>query len=664
MKLPADVIGAGKLGSKPLAAHLRRHETHAGSRTRRKAQRRPRARATRPRRTRHRARSTAAAKQSPAVEEDAAPVEGGKPHARRPRAAAARNAAERRAPSTREEVPAPGAAASTVARRVRHQHRRPAQRTTSRSSCPAPSASSPKRPACQAADIQRILMNENVMANDQRRDRPRDDRAGRRRAGPRRRVHAGHEPRRSSLVEQLRTVDRRSGRPARRVRRWSRSWATSTTARRRSWIASSASTWSAAKAAASRSTFAPITIEKDGRRISFVDTPGHEAFTEMRARGANVTDIAVLVVAADDGVMPQTEEAISHARAADVPIVVALNKIDLPGINLDRIYQRSRDQRAAAQRVGRRRRSREDQRHQGHRHRRAAGNAAHRRRAARVQGQSRTGPPSAPAWKPQQDADRGVVAKLIVQNGTLQDRRRRRLRPGLRPRQGDVRHAQSDQTRRPKPGPACPSNITGFDVAPGAGEHFYVLDDIAQAREIAESRAADERAACPRRSGYHARHARKPVRSPRGGDEVQTLNIILRADVRGSIEAIEKELIEARAPRSEDQAPADDGRRHHRGRRHLADASDAIIIGFNVVPDEKARALAEQAGVQIRRYDIIYKMTDDLKAGPRRHAQAGRARGRAGPGAGAADRSRSAASARSPAAACCPARSSATAARA
>ena len=108
-------------------------------------------------------------------------------------------------------------------------------------------------------------------------------------------------------------------------------------------------------------------VEKDGRAITFVDTPGHEAFTAMRARGANVTDIAVLVVAADDGVMPQTEEAISHARAAGVPIVVALNKIDLPGVNIDRIYQQLADQRVAAQRVGRRNGSGEDQRHEGRR---------------------------------------------------------------------------------------------------------------------------------------------------------------------------------------------------------------------------------------------------------------------------------------------------------
>ena len=106
-------------------------------------------------------------------------------------------------------------------------------------------------------------------------------------------------------------------------------------------------------------------VEKDGRSITFVDTPGHEAFTAMRARGANVTDIAVLVVAADDGVMPQTEEAISHARAAGVPIVVALNKIDLPGVNIDRIYAAIGGQRVVAQRVGRRNRSGEDQRDKG-----------------------------------------------------------------------------------------------------------------------------------------------------------------------------------------------------------------------------------------------------------------------------------------------------------
>ena len=134
-------------------------------------------------------------------------------------------------------------------------------------------------------------------------------------------------------------------------------------------------------------------VEKDGRAVTFVDTPGHEAFTEMRARGANVTDIAVLVVAADDGVMPQTEEAISHARAAGVPIVVALNKIDLPGVNVDRIFQQLATNELLPSRVGRRNGIGQDQRHQGRRHRRAAGNAVDRGGVARLPGGPRSARP-------------------------------------------------------------------------------------------------------------------------------------------------------------------------------------------------------------------------------------------------------------------------------
>ncbi len=141
-------------------------------------------------------------------------------------------------------------------------------------------------------------------------------------------------------------------------------------------------------------------VDTDGGAVTFVDTPGHEAFTEMRARGANVTDIAVLVVAADDGVMPQTEEAISHARAAGVPIVVALNKIDLPGLNIDRILQPACREPIAAQRMGRRYGSRQDQRRQGHGHRRAARARCSPWPSCTTTRPIPTAPRRAPAWRP------------------------------------------------------------------------------------------------------------------------------------------------------------------------------------------------------------------------------------------------------------------------
>lgn len=353
------------------------------------------------------------------------------------------------------------------------------------------------------------------------------------------------------------------------------------------------------------------TIEKNGKRISFVDTPGHEAFTEMRARGANVTDIAVLVVAADDGVMPQTEEAISHARAAEVPIVVALNKIDLPGINLDRVYTGLSTNELQPTEWG--------------------GEVE----VVKTSATKGTGMdelletlltvaelheykanPNRPAvgtcLEALQDPERGIVAKMLVQNGTL--------------RVGDVivcgqAHGRikamydtlNDRRRIDEAGPSIPVNITGLDSAPSAGSRFYVLDDIAKAREIALSRAQNERSTMLGASGFqHVTLETLFDRLDRSG-EVKTLNVILRADVRGSIEAIQKELTKLDHPEVKIRILQKSVGGITEADVTLAHASDAIIIGFNVVPDEKARALAEKTGVEIRRYSVIYKITDELK---------------------------------------------------
>lgn len=352
-------------------------------------------------------------------------------------------------------------------------------------------------------------------------------------------------------------------------------------------------------------------IEKNGKRISFVDTPGHEAFTEMRARGANVTDIAVLVVAADDGVMPQTEEAISHARAAEVPIVVALNKIDLPGINLDRVYTGLSTNQLQPTEWGGDVEVVKTSATKGtgidelldtlltvaelHEYK------ANPKRAA-----------MGTCLEAQQDSERGIVAKLLVQNGTL--------------RVGDVivcgqahgrvkaMYDTLDVNRRvEEAGPSIPVNITGLDQAPSAGSRFYVLDDIAKAREIAAARAQNERSMALGAIGF--RHVTLETLFDRldTTGEPQLLNIILRADVRGSIEAIEKEFSKLEHPEVKIKLLQKSVGGITEADVTLAHASDAIIIGFNVVPDEKARSLAEKTGVQIRRYDVIYKITDDLK---------------------------------------------------
>lgn len=358
-------------------------------------------------------------------------------------------------------------------------------------------------------------------------------------------------------------------------------------------------------------------IFKGGRKITFVDTPGHEAFTEMRARGANVTDIAVLVVAADDGIMPQTEEAISHIRAAGVPIIVALNKIDLPGVTADKAMQdlAARDLLPSEW-----------------------GGEIEVVKTSAITGQGLDdlletilftaeiqkyqANPDRPAFgtclEAEQQADRGVVAKLMVQGGTLKVEdivvcgsaygRVRAIYDTLSPNRG-----------KGSAEPSTPVNITGFDIAPGAGDKFIVVDDIGKARELAELRRY--RGTVERVGGRTTKTSLQDFQSllesgdlSGGSGEMVTLNLIIRADVRGSIEAIRKELGKISHPEVEiriiQALPGGISVADVR----LADAADAVIVGFNVVADEAARSLADELKVEIRRYDVIYKITDDLKA--------------------------------------------------
>jgi len=351
-------------------------------------------------------------------------------------------------------------------------------------------------------------------------------------------------------------------------------------------------------------------VEKDGGAVAFVDTPGHEAFTEMRARGANVTDIAVLVVAADDGVMPQTEEAISHARAADVPIVVALNKIDLPGVTA----QRALEQLAANELLPT-----------------EWGGDTEVIKTSALTGEGidklletlltvaelheyRANPDRqgvGTCLEAELQPGRGVVAKLLVQNGTLKVGdvivcgatfgRVKAMYDTLEPRK---KHDQA--------GPSTPVNVTGLNVTPGAGDRFYVLDDVSYARTLAEKRAAEVRQR--ELTGARQHVTLENLYEMLEEDRVQTLNIILRADVRGSIEAIRKELGKLEHPEVQIKILQATVGGVTEADVHLADASDAVVIGFNVVPDEGARMLADQRGVQIRRYEIIYQVNEDLKA--------------------------------------------------
>jgi translation initiation factor IF-2 len=357
-------------------------------------------------------------------------------------------------------------------------------------------------------------------------------------------------------------------------------------------------------------------VEKDGRKIAFVDTPGHEAFTEMRARGANVTDIAVLVVAADDGVMPQTEEAISHAKAAEVPIVVALNKCDLPGANPDKVLQDLAAHELLPSEWG--------------------GDVEVIRTSA-ITGEGiddllemllataelyelKANPEAAATGvclEAEQESDRGVIAKIMVQRGTL--------------RVGDVvvcgnahgRVKAMYDTLRPnvrleEAGPSTPVNLTGLDRAPGAGDRFYVLDDIAKAREIAETRDFSSReislSGVTTKVSLEEFQQRLESGTLGQTEEVVTLNLIIRADTRGSIEAIQKELGKISHPEVEIRILQASVGGVSVADVTLAQASSAVIIAFNVVPDETARSLADERQVEVRRYDIIYKVTDDIRA--------------------------------------------------
>lgn len=357
-------------------------------------------------------------------------------------------------------------------------------------------------------------------------------------------------------------------------------------------------------------------VEKDGRLISFVDTPGHEAFTEMRARGANVTDIAVLVIAADDGIMPQTEEAISHAKAAQVPIVVALNKIDLPGVDANRILSQMTEYGLTPSEWG--------------------GDVEVVRTSA-ISGQGMDelletiltvaelneyrANPNRPGMgvclESEQQSDKGVIAKLIVQTGTL--------------KVGDIIVCGSSYGRvkaiydtlntniqLKSAGPSVPVNVTGLDQAPGAGDRFHVLENIAQARELAEARQQQSReqslaGTSPKVSFETFQDLLQSGRLGKTEEKVE-LNLIIRADARGSLEAIEKELSKLEHPEVQIRILQKSVGGISVADVTLASASQAVIVGFNVIPDEQARSLADERNVEIRRYNIIYKLAEDIKA--------------------------------------------------
>jgi len=347
-------------------------------------------------------------------------------------------------------------------------------------------------------------------------------------------------------------------------------------------------------------------VEVDGKKITFLDTPGHEAFTAMRARGAQVTDLAVLVVAADDGVMPQTIEAIDHARAAEVPILVAVNKVDKPDANVERTRQQLAEHGLVVEEWG--------------------GDTV----AVHVSAKEKTGldellemillvsdmqelkadpggPVEATVVEARLDRGKGPVATVLVEGGTL------KVGDSVVVGQsyGRIKAMLDDRGQRiSKAGPSTPVEVSGLSTVPAAGDYLEVVSDEREARQIAESRSEEHREA--KLATTQRVTLADLYRQLREG-VVRELNVILKGDVQGSVEAIRQSL---------DKLSTGEARANviHSGVGNvtesdvlLASASNAVVVGFNVKADAQAKRMAEDEGIDVRLYKVIYELLDDVK---------------------------------------------------
>ena len=349
------------------------------------------------------------------------------------------------------------------------------------------------------------------------------------------------------------------------------------------------------------------TVRQDDHTVVFLDTPGHEAFTAMRARGAQVTDIAVLVVAADDGVMPQTEEAIAHAKAAGVPIVVAINKIDLPGANAQRVMQQFSALGILPATWGGETEFVEVSAitQQG-----IPGLIETLALQAEVL-ELKANPEKAARGaiiEAELDSGRGPVATVLVKEGTL--------RVGdivlCGKAYGRVRSLQDDRLRTvSEAGPSTPVEVSGLSDVPEAGDQLVVLQDLDKARDVAEKRARRIREASLAER-VHVTLDNLFERLAEG--KTAEIRVIVKADVQGSLEVLRKAL----GDMGTDEVSVNILHAAVGGINDsdvlLADASDAIIIGFHVVPESTARLLGEAHKVDIRLYNVIYRLQEDMRA--------------------------------------------------
>ena len=370
-------------------------------------------------------------------------------------------------------------------------------------------------------------------------------------------------------------------------------------------------------------------VEAGGRRITFLDTPGHEAFTAMRARGAKATDIAVLVVAADDGVMPQTKESISHARAAEVPIVVAVNKVDLPDANPDKVKNELASEGLQPEEWGGTTQfsevsAREKQNLDDLLEKVLLVADAELELKANPKAEA-----SGPIVESRLDVGRGPVATMLIHRGTLN--------VGDAIVAGDawgrVRALYDFHGEKLKhAGPGDPVEIVGFDKPPPAGEHARVVENERQARQHAQARGERLRR---EQLAQRAKPISLDVLFERVQEGVQDLNIVLKADVAGSVEAALSELQKIEHPEVRVSVIHSAAGGITENDIMLASASNAMVVGFNVRPNQEARALAEREGVEIRTYRVIYQLDRGHRAGARGHAEAGVRGGHARRGGGA-----------------------------
>jgi translation initiation factor IF-2 len=348
-------------------------------------------------------------------------------------------------------------------------------------------------------------------------------------------------------------------------------------------------------------------VDIRGRSIVFLDTPGHEAFTMMRARGAQATDIVVLVVAADDGVMPQTIEAIQHAKAANVPIIVAINKIDKAGAQIDRVKQALSDQGLLAEDWG--------------------GDVVTVSVSAKQKTNIdlllemillvadmkdlRANPKrlaSGVVLEAKLDRGRGCVATVLVQNGTLElgdsvvaGSVNGRVRALINDRGASITSA----------GPSVPVEIQGLQDLPMAGDIFQVFTDATKARQVAEYRQAKEREQSLRKT---ARLSLQALYEQMREGTVKELSLIVKGDVQGSVEVVVDMLNKLSTEKAKVKILLSGAGAVNESDVLLASASNAIIIGFNIRPERKAQDLADSEGVEIRLYTVIYNLTNDIKA--------------------------------------------------